>query len=112
MLRQRRSPAGIESPFNAIFAATGQTCIAGSRLFVHERAHDELAGLPVAKARERAAAMLREFITEEILGRIARQLGTPDATERAWWPDDRTRFGVLARRVWDVLLRHESVSAA
>jgi (Z)-2-((N-methylformamido)methylene)-5-hydroxybutyrolactone dehydrogenase len=25
-----------------IFAATGQTCIAGSRLFVQERAHDEL----------------------------------------------------------------------
>jgi (Z)-2-((N-methylformamido)methylene)-5-hydroxybutyrolactone dehydrogenase len=27
---------------SGIFAATGQTCIAGSRLFVHERAHDEL----------------------------------------------------------------------
>jgi aldehyde dehydrogenase (NAD+) len=27
---------------SGIFAATGQTCIAGSRLFVQERAHDEL----------------------------------------------------------------------
>ena len=27
---------------SGIFAATGQTCIAGSRLFVHERVHDEL----------------------------------------------------------------------
>jgi acyl-CoA reductase-like NAD-dependent aldehyde dehydrogenase len=27
---------------SGIFAATGQTCIAGSRLFVHERAHDKL----------------------------------------------------------------------
>jgi acyl-CoA reductase-like NAD-dependent aldehyde dehydrogenase len=27
---------------SGIFAATGQTCIAGSRLFVHERLHDEL----------------------------------------------------------------------
>jgi exodeoxyribonuclease V gamma subunit len=39
-------------------------------------------------------------------------LGTPDPTERAWWPDDGSRFGVLARRVWDVLLKHESVRAA
>jgi exodeoxyribonuclease V gamma subunit len=39
-------------------------------------------------------------------------LGVPDATERVWWPEDGTRFGVLARRVWDLLLRHESVRAA
>jgi AcrR family transcriptional regulator len=32
---------------------------------------------------EQAAAMLREFITEEILGQIARQLGSPDAKLRA-----------------------------
>jgi AcrR family transcriptional regulator len=32
---------------------------------------------------ERAAAMLREFITEEVLGQIARQLGSPDARFRA-----------------------------
>ncbi|ASG69057.1 hypothetical protein CDV26_09970 [Francisella halioticida] len=25
-----------------IFAASGQTCIAGSRLFVHEEVHDEV----------------------------------------------------------------------
>ena len=29
------------------------------------------------------AAMLREFITEEVLGQIARQLGSPDARFRA-----------------------------
>jgi exodeoxyribonuclease V gamma subunit len=39
-------------------------------------------------------------------------LGSPDTTEAAWWPEDGSRFGVLSRRVWDVLLRHESVSAA
>jgi AcrR family transcriptional regulator len=32
---------------------------------------------------ERAAAMLREFITEEVLGPIARRLGSPDAQLRA-----------------------------
>ena len=32
---------------------------------------------------EHAAAMLREFITEEVLGQIARQLGSPDARFRA-----------------------------
>jgi AcrR family transcriptional regulator len=41
-----------------------------------------LALIRSAVSEERAAAMLREFITEEILGRIARQLGTPDATLR------------------------------
>jgi exodeoxyribonuclease V gamma subunit len=45
-------------------------------------------------------------------GQLDDLLGTPDATEHAWWPDDCSRFGVLARRVWDVLLRHESVSGA
>ena len=32
---------------------------------------------------DHAAAMLREFITEEILGQVARRLGSPDATLRA-----------------------------
>ena len=32
---------------------------------------------------EQAAAMLREFITEEVLGRIAEELGSPDAKLRA-----------------------------
>ena len=36
-----------------VFAATGQTCMAGSRLIVHEDAHDELVGLIA----ERAAAI-------------------------------------------------------
>jgi acyl-CoA reductase-like NAD-dependent aldehyde dehydrogenase len=35
-----------------IFAATGQTCMAGSRLFVHESAHDELVERVAARARE------------------------------------------------------------
>ncbi len=34
-----------------IFAATGQTCIAGSRLIVHERLHDELVGRVVERAK-------------------------------------------------------------
>jgi AcrR family transcriptional regulator len=32
---------------------------------------------------EHAAAMLREFITEEVLGQVARRLGSPDARLRA-----------------------------
>jgi aldehyde dehydrogenase (NAD+) len=35
-----------------IFAATGQTCIAGSRLLVHESCHDELVGRLVARAEQ------------------------------------------------------------
>jgi acyl-CoA reductase-like NAD-dependent aldehyde dehydrogenase len=38
-----------------IFAATGQTCIAGSRLLVHESVHDDL----VARLAERAATIRR-----------------------------------------------------
>jgi AcrR family transcriptional regulator len=41
-----------------------------------------LALIRSAVSEERAATMLREFITEEILGRIARELGTPDARLR------------------------------
>ena len=33
-----------------VFAATGQTCMAGSRLIVHESVHDELVGLIVERA--------------------------------------------------------------
>ncbi|MFD1505796.1 exodeoxyribonuclease V subunit gamma [Georgenia yuyongxinii] len=33
--------------------------------------------------------------------------GTATAAEQAWWPQDRTRLGVLARRVWEPLLAHE-----
>jgi exodeoxyribonuclease V gamma subunit len=36
-------------------------------------------------------------------------LGTPDATERSWFPDDGTRLGLLARRVWEPLLHAERV---
>src|SRR5215210_5157151 len=35
---------------SGIFAATGQTCIAGSRLFVHERLHDKLIERLIEKA--------------------------------------------------------------
>ena len=44
---------------SGIFAATGQTCIAGSRLFVHERAHDEL----VARLSEKAGTIKLEAIS-------------------------------------------------
>jgi exodeoxyribonuclease V gamma subunit len=36
-------------------------------------------------------------------------LGVPDRTEQAWWPQDGTRLGVLARRVWEPLLDHEEI---
>jgi (Z)-2-((N-methylformamido)methylene)-5-hydroxybutyrolactone dehydrogenase len=36
---------------SGIFAATGQTCMAGSRLFVHEDLHDELVGALAEKAK-------------------------------------------------------------
>jgi exodeoxyribonuclease V gamma subunit len=42
---------------------------------------------------------------------LADLLGTPDAAERAWF-DDGTRFGVLARRIWEPLLQHEQVRTA
>ena len=35
-----------------VFAATGQTCMAGSRLIVHEDVHDELVERVAARARE------------------------------------------------------------
>src|SRR4029079_19343975 len=35
-----------------VFAATGQTCMAGSRLIVHEDVHDELIERVAARARE------------------------------------------------------------
>jgi AcrR family transcriptional regulator len=41
-----------------------------------------LALIRTAVSDERAAAMLREFVTEEILGPVARELGTPDARLR------------------------------
>jgi exodeoxyribonuclease V gamma subunit len=39
-------------------------------------------------------------------------LGAPRDHERAWWPDDRTRLGVLSRRVWQPLLDHEETETA
>ncbi|KAE8765304.1 exodeoxyribonuclease V subunit gamma [Georgenia thermotolerans] len=38
---------------------------------------------------------------------LADLAGTPAPDEQAWWPEERTRLGVLARRVWDPLLAHE-----
>lgn len=47
--------ADLESAANAvisgIFAATGQSCVAGSRLIVHKSVHDELVSKIVAKAK-------------------------------------------------------------
>jgi aldehyde dehydrogenase (NAD+) len=42
--------AAANGAVSGIFAATGQTCIAGSRLFVHEAMHDELVERLVQKA--------------------------------------------------------------
>jgi exodeoxyribonuclease V gamma subunit len=38
--------------------------------------------------------------------------GTPDAEEATWWPQEGTRLGVLARRVWEPLLEHERTETA
>jgi AcrR family transcriptional regulator len=48
---------------------------------------------------EQAAAMLREFITEEVLGRIARQLGSPDAELRATLVGSQVVGLIMARYV-------------
>jgi len=39
-------------------------------------------------------------------------LGSPEPAEQAWWPQDGSRLGVLARRVWDPLLDHEETETA
>jgi exodeoxyribonuclease V gamma subunit len=39
-------------------------------------------------------------------------LTAPDRTEAAWWPEEGTRLGVLARRTWEPLLAHEEVTSA
>jgi exodeoxyribonuclease V gamma subunit len=31
----------------------------------------------------------------------------PSSRERSWWPDEGTRFGTLARRLWEPLVAHE-----
>ena len=54
---------------SGIFAAAGQTCVAGSRCYVHERVHDE--------------------VVERVIARAAEiQIGAPDA--------DETQLGPLA----------------
>lgn len=38
--------------------------------------------------------------------------GTPTADEQAWWPEEGTRLGVLARRVWEPVIAHEDTETA
>jgi aldehyde dehydrogenase (NAD+) len=47
-----------------VFAATGQTCMAGSRLIVHEDVHDELVERVAARAREIVLGNPLEAATE------------------------------------------------
>jgi AcrR family transcriptional regulator len=92
--KQNLFVAAVEIPVNPIEAFVSLVSedpeTLGERLLtlflsVWDRADNRspvLALIRSAVSEERAAAMLREFITEEILGPIARQLGTPDATLR------------------------------
>jgi hypothetical protein len=60
--------------------------LAETFLLIWDRAADQsplLALVRSAVGDEQAAAMLREFITEEVLGQIAHRLGSPDARLRA-----------------------------
>lgn len=43
---------------------------------------------------------------------IADVQGTPSPSEQQWWPDDHTRLGVLARRLWEPLLEQERTELA
>jgi acyl-CoA reductase-like NAD-dependent aldehyde dehydrogenase len=52
-----------------IFAATGQTCMAGSRLFVHEDLHDDLVGALAEKAK--AAKLGNPLQMETEVGPVA-----------------------------------------
>jgi (Z)-2-((N-methylformamido)methylene)-5-hydroxybutyrolactone dehydrogenase len=49
---------------SGIFAATGQTCMAGSRLFVHEDLHDDLVGALADKAKAAKLGNPLEMKTE------------------------------------------------
>src|ERR671917_540946 len=57
-------PPGVFSVVTGIFAATGQTCMAGSRLFVHEDLHDELVGAFAEKAKSAKLGNPLEMETE------------------------------------------------
>jgi acyl-CoA reductase-like NAD-dependent aldehyde dehydrogenase len=54
-----------------IFAATGQTCIAGSRLLVHESVHDELVDRLVARANQ--IVLGDPMVAETEMGPVANQ---------------------------------------
>jgi AcrR family transcriptional regulator len=92
--KQELFVAAVEIPVNPIQAfielVSGDRETIGERLLelflsVWDRADNRspvLALIRSAVSDEDAAAMLREFITEEILGRIARELDAPDAALR------------------------------
>jgi acyl-CoA reductase-like NAD-dependent aldehyde dehydrogenase len=67
--------ADLESAANAIvsgiFAATGQSCVAGSRLLVHENVHDELLEILIAKAKRIKIGDPQDLETE--MGPLATQ---------------------------------------
>jgi AcrR family transcriptional regulator len=93
--KQRLFVAAVQLPVNPVeqlMAVLGDDPdragqrLAETFLLVWDRAADQsplLALVRSAVGDERAAAMLREFITEEVLGQIAHRLGSPDARLRA-----------------------------
>jgi exodeoxyribonuclease V gamma subunit len=81
-----------------------------------EYAAQRRAAAPEEQAFDEAARIWRrEHLADDVhhvrcwgedvsLRRIA---GAAGADEQGWWPEERTRFGVLSRRIWDPLLHHE-----
>ena len=79
-----------------VFAATGQTCMAGSRLIVHEDVHDELVERVAARAREIVLGNPLEADTE--MGPLANAPAVRDGHRVSSRPRSRRARPPLRRR--------------